>query len=29
MTQPLPRLAEIIGRNEKPILDEWLKLQDA
>jgi rsbT co-antagonist protein RsbR len=28
MTQPgRTRLAEILGRNEKPILDEWLKLQ--
>jgi rsbT co-antagonist protein RsbR len=28
MTQPgRTRLAEIIGRSEKPILDEWLKLQ--
>jgi rsbT co-antagonist protein RsbR len=28
MTQPgRSRLADILGRNEKPILDEWLKLQ--
>jgi rsbT co-antagonist protein RsbR len=28
MTRPgRTRLAEILGRNEKPILDEWLKLQ--